>query len=266
MKKIMIIGCGNLGTTIARGVNAFLGENYQITGVYDGCETRAQRLSGELKIPILSSLEEIVDGKPDYVVEAASREVVAELAPELIGAGIDMIILSVGALVDDALVEKIDRAGRNSGARLYVASGAVGGFDLMRAVRFGGLDDVEIHTSKNPRSLQGAPYLEGKELPEDQELLVFEGSSREAIHGFPKNVNVSVSTALATLGVDHTQVKISSVPGAETNTHRIRMRGEFGDIEIRVAVRPSAENPKSSSMAAWSVLALLQKFAQTICF
>ncbi len=135
----------------------------------------------------------------------------------------------------------------------------------MRAVKFGGLDYAEIHTSKNPRSLNGAPYLNGEELPETEEKLVFEGCSREAIEGFPKNVNVSVSTALATLGADDTMVKISSIPGAPANVHDIHLSGEFGNVEIKVSVKPSKENPKSSMLAAWSVLALLQKLSLTIC-
>lgn len=69
-------------------------------------------------------------------------------------------------------MERINQAGSESEAKLYVASGAIGGFDLMRAVRFGGLGDAEIHTTKNPHSLNGAPYLDGKELPEHQEQLV----------------------------------------------------------------------------------------------
>ena len=161
-------------------------------------------------------------------------------------------------------MERINQAGSESEAKLYVASGAIGGFDLMRAVRFGGLGDAEIHTTKNPHSLNGAPYLDGKELPEHQEQLVFKGSSREAIAGFPKNVNVAVSMALATLGVDETRVKISSCPGLETNIHDIRLNGDFGTIEIKVAVKPSETNAKSSTLAAWSVLALLEKMSQTI--
>lgn len=264
MKRVVIIGCGTLGTVIAEGINSRLNEDYCITAVCDGNEVQARQLAGKLGVTTVASAEEIIRLRPDYLIEAASQKVIASMAPSVLEAGIDMIILSVGALTDEKLVERIDRAGSQSGARLYVASGAIGGFDLMRAVTFGGLEYAEIHTSKNPRSLNGAPYLNGMELPTDRAVQVFSGSSREAIEGFPKNVNVSVSTALSTLGVDHTMVRISSIPDASTNLHEINLKGDFGDIEIKVEVKPSRDNPRSSTMAAWSVLALLQKLSGTI--
>lgn len=264
LKKVILIGCGSLGTIIAEGIKENLNEQYEMAAVCDINQNDADKLASQLQLPVVKSLDEITAMKPDYVVEAASKEVVAQMAPDLLSAGIDMIILSVGALVDEELVEKINRVGKTTGARLHVASGAVGGFDLMRAVKFGGLSSARIHTSKNPHSLNGAPGLNNEVLPEDKPCVVFEGTSRDAIGCFPKNVNVSVSTALATLGVDATQVKICSVPGTESNKHEIVLEGEFGSIEIKVDVKPSRENPKSSSLAAWSVLALLQKMALTI--
>lgn len=265
MKRIVLVGCGNLGTMIAEGVKERLRNEYEITAVCDSRKSNAENMAGILKVPAVDSLEEIIKLKPDLVVEAASKEVVKQMAPNLLASGIDMVILSVGALADETLVEQVKEAGQRTGARLHVASGAVGGFDLMRAVGFGGLTYAQIHTTKNPRSLNGAPYLDGTTLSEEKECLVFEGSAREAIKGFPQNVNVAVSTALATLGVDDTRVKISSAPGVKTNTHDINLSGEFGNVEIKVSVKPSKENPKSSALAAWSVLALLEKMSQVIC-
>lgn len=263
-KSVVIIGCGVLGSIIADGIKDKLGKFYEIAAVFDGQQSRAEKLAERLGVGVALSPEEIIAYKPAYVVEAASKEVVESMACDILKAGIDMIILSVGALADSGLMENIKQAGSESGAKLHVASGAIGGFDLMRAVRFGGLDEAEIQTTKNPHSLNGAPYLGGTDLPEHQEQLVFEGSSREAIEGFPKNVNVAVSMAVATLGVDETKVKINSCPGHKTNIHDIRLKGDFGEIEIKVAVKPSEGNAKSSTLAAWSVLALLEKMSQTI--
>lgn len=264
MKQIILIGCGSLGTIIAEGIKGNLNEQYEIKAVCDARQDCAKKLAAHLQVPVVMSLNEITAMKPDYVVEAASKEVVEQMAPDILGAGINMIILSVGALADEELVKMINQAGKGTEAKLHVASGAVGGFDLMGAARFGGLAFSQIHTSKNPSSLNGAPGLGNEVLPEDEARIAFEGTSRDAIKCFPKNVNVSVSTALATLGIDGTQVKISSIPSAEFNTHEIYLDGEFGTIEIKVNVKPSKENPKSSALAAWSVLALLQKLSQTI--
>lgn len=204
MKQIILIGCGSLGTIIAEGIKDKLSGQYEISAVCDTSRDCAGKLAACFQIPVVMSQNEIIAMKPDYVVEAASKEVVEQMAPDILRAGIDMIILSVGALVDEELVEKINQAGKSTGAKLHVASGAVGGFDLMRAVKFGGLAFSQIHTSKNPRSLNGAPGLGNEMLPENETHIAFEGTSRDAIRCFPQNVNVSVSTALATLGVDNT--------------------------------------------------------------
>lgn len=264
MKKIILVGCGNLGNMIAKGVKESLAAEYEIAAVSDAFAPSAQKLAESLGVPVVNTPEEMIAIGPDYVVEAATGQAAAQLAPVLIEAGLHVILLSVGALADEKLRQEIEEKGKRSGGRLYVASGAVGGFDLMRAVRFGGLEKAQIHTSKAPRSLNGAPYLCGEDLPETQEKLVFEGNAEEAIAGFPKNVNVAVATALGTLGTKDTDVKISSVPGLLANEHEISLGGAFGSVQIKVSVNPSPDNPKSSALAAWSVLALLEKLASVI--
>lgn len=263
-KRIILVGCGALGTIIAEGICNKLSEDYELSAVYDYDRFQASKLAAEWNIPIVTSLEEIIKEKPDYVVEAASQNAIFSMALPVIEAGIDMVILSVGALSDNNLKGKLEYSGRKSGAKLYVASGAIGGFDLMRAVRFGGLQKAKIHTRKNPHSLNGAPYLNGRTLADKEEQSVFLGNAGEAIIGFPKNVNVAVAMALATLGIEHTEVEISSCPQAKENTHCINLDGNFGSVRIEVAVKPSDKNAKSSTLAAWSVLALLEKMAQTI--
>lgn len=263
-KSVVLVGCGALGSIIADGITGGLGGCYTVNGVFDSDADKASALAERLGAAHLHTCGEIIALRPDIVVEAASKEAVAAMSEEILAAGIDMVILSVGALADGGLADRINGAGRRSGAKMYVASGAIGGFDLMRAAQIGGIERAEIHTRKNPRSLNGAPYLKGKDLPDSEEMLVFQGSAKEAIQGFPKNTNVSVAAALATTGVDSTFVKITSDPQSKTNSHEIHVNGEFGEISIKVAVNPSAGNPKSSALAGWSVLALLKKLSDTI--
>ena len=58
-------------------------------------------------------------------------------------------------------------------------------------------------------------------------LKVFEGSAREAIAGFPANVNVAVALSLAGVGPDRTRVEIWADPGVTRNTHTIRRQVGF---------------------------------------
>ena len=85
------------------------------------------------------------------------------MACDILKAGIDMIILSVGALADGRLMERINQAGSESGAKLH-ASGHHG-FDLMRAVLFGRLGDARnTYHKRSSFSEWSSIYLDGERV------------------------------------------------------------------------------------------------------
>ena len=85
-----------LGSIIADGINDKLVKHYKISAVYDRQQFQAEKLAERLGVKRALSLEEIIAYKPAYVIEAASQEVVESMACDILKAGIDMIILSVG--------------------------------------------------------------------------------------------------------------------------------------------------------------------------
>src|SRR5690606_13237458 len=115
----------------------------------------------------------------------------------------DLVLTSVGALAD-AGTARLLLAGPG---RLWVTSGAIGGFDVLGAAAdAGGLDRVRIRTTKVPTSLL-RPWMSGPEQdrlralrPGADPVTVFSGGPREAIERFPANVNVAVGLAWATRG------------------------------------------------------------------
>ena len=136
----------------------------------------------------------------------------------------------------------------------------------MGAARLMGNLKAQIINIKKPEALNGAPYLNGRVLDPNKEELLFSGTAREAIRFFPQNLNVAVSAAIATCGVDLTQVQLKSVPDTAFNTHIIELDGNFGQASLTISSFPSKGNAKSSEIAAWSVLYLLQKLNQSIVF
>jgi predicted dinucleotide-utilizing enzyme len=54
--------------------------------------------------------------------------------------------------------------------------------------------------------------------------------------------------------------------GRNINTHRIELEGDFGHAVLEIASNPSAVNPASSDIAAYSVLAKLKNLAEDISF
>ena len=110
--------------------------------------------------------------------------------------------LSVGMLINH--MHLVDRA-RETGARIIVPTGALLGLDAVRATAEGKIASVKIVTRKPPAGLAGAPLLVERGISVDglkEPLRVFEGSAREAIAGFPANVNVAVALSLAGIGPD----------------------------------------------------------------
>lgn len=264
--KIAIIGSGSLASIIGKAVSENLSERYEVLGVLSGRIENARKLADVIGGKAFGSIEEVIADKPDYIVEAATLEVVKEVGVKVLENGISLIPLSVGALAEKEFYKKVEKAALENNCRVHVPSGAVGGFDVLRASMLMEEVAVSITTEKSPRSLNGAPFLKGRELSEEKEETVFNGSAMEAIKHFPKNVNVAVATALATTGVESTQVSIKSIPGSENNKHRIKLLGDTISVEVIIETTPSKDNPKSSTLAAYSVISLLKELVAPIAF
>lgn len=264
--KLAIIGSGSLGSIIGKTVAQDMKEEYEILGVLSGRNENAIKLADEIGCIAYKTLEEIINDKPDYIVEAATPGVFKDIGIEILKNGISIIPLSVGALADKEFHDIVKQTAVENNCRVHLPAGAVGGFDVLKASTLMGDGDVSITTEKSPKSLVGAPFLKNRKLSKEKSEKIFKGSAKEAINHFPKNVNVAVATALATVGVDNTKVIIKSVPGSESNKHTIKFKAETVNINLSIETTPSQDNPKSSSLAAYSVIALLKNIASPITF
>ncbi len=267
MKKVALVGCGNLGSMIASKIVSGECGAYTLEWALDTYAPCAQKIADEHSCKVASSLQDILDAKPDYVVEASTVSTVKEIAPHVLGAGISLIALSVGALADSEFYSSVCEIAQSSGAKIHIPSGAAGGFDLLAATMMGGGDiKVCITTRKNPKSLDNAPHLEGKTLSYNTVEEIFHGNACEAIVGFPQNVNVAVAVGVASVGVENLDCKVISDPAMDRNRHTISMSGDFGEATVEVMAKPSPNNAKSSLLAAISVMTLLKKLQSPISF
>lgn len=247
-----IVGCGAIGRALIRAVaSGNLAIN--IAGVTSRTESSARRFLSEFEHPPpYRSLNDLVESA-DLVVEAAGGAVVPALAEQVFAAGKDLMVISVGALLDHPEIIETSRA---TGCRLYVPSGAIAGLDGIKSAVIGKVAHVTHTTRKPPAGLEGAPYLVERGislagLQEEKE--VFSGSAREACRGFPANVNVTAAVSLAGIGPDRTRVKIFAVPGLPRNCHDIDVEGEFGKLHVHIENVPS-ENPKTGKLTALSII------------
>ena len=195
----------------------------------------------------------------DVVVEAASRESVAQWGLPALGAGMDFVVSSVSAFADQELLAAMRDVARKNGVRLEIHAGALGGVDALAAARVLGIDTVEHRIVKPPRAWGDTP---AEDLCDLGALTAadafFHGSASDAASAFPKNANVAMTTALAGIGPANTRIVLVADPEATTNRHEITASGAFGDLAITMSNKPLAANPKTSAMTALNLVRAIQ--------
>jgi aspartate dehydrogenase len=201
--------------------------------------------------------------RADLIVEAAGGRVFPELAREVFSAGKQLMVISVGALLE---FPEILAESRRAGCGLYVPSGAIAGLDGIKSACAGKVARVTMTTRKPPKGLEGAPYLVEKKISLQglgEEREIFCGTAREACRGFPANVNVSAAVSLAGIGPDRTTIRIIAVPGLERNCHDIEVEGEFGYLKVHIENIPT-ENPRTGRLTALSIIRSVQDAADPV--
>lgn len=257
--KLGLVGCGFLGNIIADAWRDGLLDEYEFTGCMSRTMKSTRTLAEKTGCKACENLEELMALEPDYVVEAASPAVVKEIGEKVLQNGSNLIILSIGAFADGEFMTKIMETARKAGARVHLASGAIGGFDILRTAALMSGIQSSITTEKGPASLKGTPIFKESLMTETKKTEVFSGSAKDAIALFPTKVNVAVATALATANPKRTGVTIRSVPGFRGDDHKIEVIGE--DVHAVVDIYS-----KTSAIAGWSVVALLRNLVSPIVF
>ena len=225
--------------------------------------SRGRALAHEFGVPFVVGVKKLIAARPEIVIEAASHEAVREHCEALLSNGIAVIVLSGGALCDDALRERLERAAKEHRALLYVPSGGIGGLDALKAACAAGVDEVSIAVTKPPAAWKGIPYVERLNVDLDHlegPVTLFEGSAREGVPHFPANVNIAAVLSLAGVGFDRTRLRVVADPALRFNTHFITVKGRTGTIDLRFESVPSPDNPKTAMLACYSALAAFRQF------
>ena len=262
MKTFAIAGCGHLGKIVQEAYTKGLLEGYQLIAAYSRKTEDAEKLVSGTEAKAASSMDEVIALKPDFIIETASIALLKDFAIKALEDGISIIPLSIGAFADNNFRDMAMKAAGESGARIYIPSGAVGGFDALRTIALiaevNGWDiKAGIHTHKGPDSLRNTP-LYSDEL-QTAEKTVFSGSTKEAIALLPTKVNVAVASALATIGPDKAKAEITSVPGFIGDDHCITVETEG----LKAVADIYSAN---SDIAAWSAVALMRNLASPMFF
>jgi aspartate dehydrogenase len=264
MLRVGVIGCGAIGSEIARAVDSG-GVRAELIGLHDVRHDVAERLAtGLAGRPRVLPMAQLIEAA-QLIVEATAKDAAPPVIRAALERGRDVMVLSVGGLL--GCLDEMCGLADSRGARIHVPTGAIAGLDAVKAAAVARIDRVTLTTRKPPRGLAGAPHIAaaGIDLARIQEpTAIFTGSAREAVPAFPANVNVAAALSLAGIGADATRVQVVADPISDKNVHEIEAEGAFGRLTIRVENVPSPTNPKTSYMAALSAIAMLRRITSTL--
>ncbi len=251
--RLGIIGCGAIGTELF----TFAAREPAVESIilYDVAGDRAQALAKKSKKAKVADSGEGLIAAADFVAEAASQEAARQWILNAVEAGRSVLVMSMGALADDAFRSRVVDVARRRGVKVYLPSGAIAGVDALKAGAQAGIKSVTLVTTKPPASLG---------LDVDKWTIVFDGPAREAVKRFPQNVNVAAVLSIAGLGFDETRVQVVADPMATRNQHKIIIEGDFGRLKLELENLPSPTNPKTSYLASLSAIATLKRVLEPV--
>ena len=250
--KLGIIGCGAIGTDVALAADQI--SEIEHIYLFDIKKMAASTLHKKLTHASVLSVAKFLP-LVDVVFEGASQQAIIDYGEDILNAGKDLIMMSVGSLISDRFRKKLESIAKKNHCKIYIPSGAVCGIDGIIAAHVGGLDEVTLVTTKPPHSF-GKSYK--------TRTVLFEGKARDAVKKFPVNINVAASISLAGKGFDDTRVDIVADPVVNRISHKILAHGSFGRLRVELENMPNPNNPGSSYMASLSAIATLKRIINPI--
>lgn len=251
--KIGLMGAGAIGQYLLKKINDGSHPTMEVKSVFVRNKEKYKELEEAFHVELFTDINEFLSSDIDIVVEATNVQTVNTYFETVIKQK-DLMVISIGAFSNENLVEI---AREQDSHKLYLPSGGIGGLDLVQNARaLGNLDAVTLTTRKP------APSLTDEKLV--NEKIIFEGSAKEAIDLYPKNMNISIILSLAGIGTTQTKVVLVADPHADKNIHSIEAKGEFGEATFKFVNEPLKENPKTSALAALSIYATLERLEDNI--
>lgn len=177
MNRLVIVGCGRLAEIITNAVVKGMLPDYELVGVYSRTASKAEHIANKMRqhgkmCAACHTLKELLELKPDYLVESASPAAMKELALPTLENGTSIITLSIGALADTSFYEKVKETAKANDTRVYLVSGATGGFDVLRTTSLMGNATARFFNEKGPDALKGTSVYK-EELQQEKRIVFY---------------------------------------------------------------------------------------------
>ncbi|RJF96936.1 aspartate dehydrogenase [Noviherbaspirillum cavernae] len=264
MLHVSMIGCGAIGVGVMELLKSDPEVTFDLVIVPENGVDAARSVVSSLA-PQAKVAAGLNGSRPDLLIECAGHRAIEEHIIPALERGIPCMVVSVGALSEPGLVERLEEAAQRGKTQVQLLSGAIGAIDALSAAKIGGLDSVVYTGRKPPYAWKGTPAEDKFDLDKlETATVIFEGSARDAARLFPKNANVAATLSLAGLGLDQTQVRLYADPGVTENVHHVEAKGAFGGFELTMRGKPLAANPKTSALTVFSVVRALANRAHAV--
>ncbi|MDR7126729.1 aspartate dehydrogenase [Pseudotabrizicola sp. 4114] len=263
--KIGLIGRGAIAQYVETMLEA---KGHRVAAYLLRPERAAQMGPQQSDGPVFVSAVAALPADLDLIVDCAGHQALREYGAEILRAGHNLTTVSLGALADPVIEDELRRAAADGGTTLYLASGAIGALDALRAARIGTLHKVRYVGRKPPEGWRGSRAEDRLDLSalKDGPQTHFTGTAREAAQLYPKNANVAAAVALAGIGFDRTEAELIADPTISANIHEIFAEGDFGEFKFCIAGSTLPGNPRTSALAAMSVVDTIQQLSNAIRF
>lgn len=252
--KVGIAGLGAIGNTVAKALLKGIA-GFNLIAV---SETKPH----DLNIPTMTF--ENLARSCDLIIECLPPAIVPNLTKHVFTHHKDLILISPSTIL---IHRDILNQHKVSNSRIIVPSGALCGIDGVSSMAQMGIKSAKIATTKPPCGYVGAPHIVKQDLDLNtinEKKLLFTGNAFEASQGFPANVNVAATLALAGIGAEDTQVEIWADPSASGNIHEITVESAYSKLTAKIENKPDPNNPKTSALAAQSIIRILKGMTEPL--
>lgn len=228
MTRVGLIGLGFIGSQVYERVCAQPDLGLEVAFVHNRSPGRLQGVPAEL---VLEDLAQSPGRRADLVVEMAHPEYTRRYGEHFLSHS-DYLPLSVTALADDGLRERLRGQAQRSGRHLYIPRGALMGTEDLLTWRHM-WEQVEITFIKNPQNIDfsESDFDPGRIIGE---TVVYDGPARGIARLYPRNVNTMITCALATVGLDRCRARLIASPGLNVAIAEVKATGRDGaKLEMR---------------------------------
>lgn len=266
--RVGLLGCGAIGSAVGAAIIEGRVAEAALSGIHTRTPERADafldRTDSTGVVPVVDEAGALA-ADADVVVEAANQAAIADYAVDTLSAGCDLVALSVGALRDVDLHQRVRASARANGARVFVPSGAVAGLDGVAALAKGSLEAVSLVGRRPPEML--GPYVDDVDAlaDEDSGTVLFEGTAAEAAGAFPAHMNIAVALALVA-GLPPSDVAVELVldHGAPRSIYTVEANGDGGTVSTTIENVATPTPGDATHLVVQSTVATLDRMAAPV--